>query len=454
MKLRTLLRAPAQNLSSRGHCVAGSGLTHEALAFVGHKSRPHRDASEGDTDVGAHRFVIALAATLMSLAPSVAQAQDVSEASVTERPRTEYEPLGVNLGGFTLNATLNLDVTSTDNVFADVSGAEQEDTFFTVAPEARLSSNWSRHSLAAQAGAAFRRFQDLDSEDADTAFIRTQGRLDIGARSSLTGSVGLANEVEPRTDPDSVITPSPVEYQVTSASIVGRHTFNRYRVTGELARSEWDFENAAQDFRDNEIQLARLRVDGEINPRLGAFVQVIADERDYPNSVTLDSSGETFLVGATLRLTDLLIGELAVGQFQREYDNSAFDSEGLALSGNLQWFPTLLTTVTFNAERNAENVVGANSASPYVQTRFGARVDHELRRNIILYGALSAGQREFGDIDRDDDFTVAEVGGDYLLNRRVAVRARYRFDTVDSSGAAAYRDFDVNTFTLGLSLRL
>ncbi|MBY0564321.1 MAG: outer membrane beta-barrel protein [Hyphomonadaceae bacterium] len=404
--------------------------------------------------MAAHPALIAFAAAMMAFVPTSSFAQDVNEASVAERTRADYDPLGVNLGAFMLHGSLNFSAAMTDNVYADASGAEQEDTIFTVAPEARLSSNWSRHSLNVQGGAAFRRFQDLGSEDADTNYLRGQGRLDIGARSALLASVGVANEVEPRTDPDSTSTLEPVEYQITNASLSARHSFNRYRITGEVGRVEWDFDSAAQSVRDNEQQFGRLRLDAEITPRIGAFVQATADEREYPNSTTLDSTGETVLVGATLRLTDLLVGELAVGQFNREYDNSDFNTEGLAVAANLQWFATRLTTVTFTAERKAEDVVGGNSATPFVETRGGVRLDHELRRNIILFGGLSAGQREFSDLDRNDDFTSAEAGAEYLLNRRVALRARYRFDTVDSSGASAYRDFDVNTFSVGLSLRL
>ena len=49
---------------------------------------------------------------------------------------------------------------------------------------------------------------------------------------------------------------------------------------------------------------------------------------------------------------------------------------------------------------------------------------------------------------------VSAVGADYLLNRRVALFGRYNLETVDSSGADEFRDFDVNTITFGVSLRL
>jgi hypothetical protein len=46
------------------------------------------------------------------------------------------------------------------------------------------------------------------------------------------------------------------------------------------------------------------------------------------------------------------------------------------------------------------------------------------------------------------------LGADYLLNRRVALRARYNFDESQSDGALAGRDYEVNRVSLGLSLRL
>jgi hypothetical protein len=45
-----------------------------------------------------------------------------------------------------------------------------------------------------------------------------------------------------------------------------------------------------------------------------------------------------------------------------------------------------------------------------------------------------------------------DVGADYIINRRVALRARYSVDDVDSS--VPVRNFDVESFSVGLSLRL
>ena len=81
-----------------------------------------------------------------------------------------------------------------------------------------------------------------------------------------------------------------------------------------------------------------------------------------------------------------------------------------------------------------------------------------MKKMILLLMILSAGvengSRKYDSISRKDDFTTANVSADYLLNRSVSLNFRYDFSTVNSSGANAYRDYDVNTvlFSLGFHL--
>ncbi|HYD88957.1 MAG TPA: outer membrane beta-barrel protein [Vitreimonas sp.] len=400
-----------------------------------------------------HRVLSAFAASLIAFAPLHAAAQTTEDSvSVRERPRPEFDPLGTRLGAFNLNAELNLGVASTDNLFAEEDGFEDEDMIYTVSPWARLRSGWSRHAIQVEGGATFTSHEDFSSEDSDTHFIRGLGRFDIGSSTSITGTAGFAHEVEPRTDPDSPLTPDPVEYDRNDASVTIAHAFNRFRVSAEAARAETDFEDL-QNIRDNEQNLLRGRIEAELTPRIGAVFQATVDEREYENDPTLDSEGQTYLAGVTVNFTDLMEGEFTVGQFERDYEGFG-STDGLAIAAELEWYITRLTTLTFNARRNAEDVIGGNSLLPYIEETYGARVDHELLRNLILTGAVQAGAREYDVVDRDDEFFNGEVGADYLMNRRVALTARYRHEEVESSGAAAYRDFEVNTFAVGLSLRL
>src|SRR5690606_25852974 len=120
---------------------------------------------------------------------------------------------------------------------------------------------------------------------------------------------------------------------------------------------------------------------------IGLVFQASADERDYDNSPANNSEGQTYLAGVTIGFTDLMQGEFTVGQFDRDYEGFG-STDGLAVAAELEWYITRLTTITLNARRNAEDVIGGFTALPYVEQEYGARVDHELLRNLILTGSV------------------------------------------------------------------
>lgn len=396
-----------------------------------------------------HPFVSLFAASLITFLPmhAMAQSTDGGGVSVRDRERPELDPLGVRLGAFTLNATLDLDVTSTDNLFATSTG-EVDDMIYTVSPSARLASDWSRHALALEAGAAFRSHEDFSSEDVDTHYVRGTGRFDIGSDTALHGSARYGHEFTPRYDPES-LAGSPTEYDRTDASLGISHRFARFAIRADAFMTEREYDGAAFA-RDYEETGIRGRLDVEVSPRITAFIRGVADERDYDNSPASNSEGRALLVGAAFN-GDLFRGEVSVGQFEREYEG--FDTiDGLALAGRVEWSLTPLTTVTVDAQRSADDNIGVASGLPYVATEYGARVDHELLRNVILTAAVRSGERDYEDAAREDEYMRYEVGADYVLNRRVALRARYTRDDVDSTVPA--RNFEVDAVTVGVSLRL
>ena len=88
-------------------------------------------------------------------------------------------------------------------------------------------------------------------------------------------------------------------------------------------------------------------------------------------------------------------------------------------------------------------------------------VDHELLRNVVLFGTAGFGKYEFeGTVvgpptrpfDRTDEFTDFVVGAGYKLNKHARVDAGYRLHSQDSSGIDAYRNLDQNIFSVSLKL--
>jgi len=445
--------------------MSNSRLTSNALrgtaAYVNQSFAAATPAGMSSVQVGDMRFressafLSPLAAALIMLTPMQALAQDVTEAvSVAERPRPEYDPVGRQVGAFMLNASLDIDGGTTDNVFAAETN-EQDDTFFDVAPEVRLTSGWSRHALELGAGARFRNHSDFEGEDSDTSWFSGYGRVDVTYDTQISGRIRVSDDVEPRTSQDALALPSPVEYATSDASVMVQHRFNRVRLAGTLGRYERDFDDVGafdQDFRDFDEEFAVARAEVELSPRVAAVVEGRFDERNFDNAPGLSSNGQTYRAGVRLGLTNLIAGEITVGQTNRDYDNG-LDVETTALAGELEWYPTQLTTVTLTGRRDVSET-GATTTAAYVNSDYSVRVDHELLRNLIVSAEAGMVDREYEVIDRDDNENYLEVGALYLVNRRFALHGRFERIENESDGLDRDRDFEVNRFIAGVSFRL
>lgn len=420
-------------------------------------------------DMHTQKSLAATAAALIVLMPMQAMAQDMraqetsaydrqANVSVRDRPRPEYDPLGLRFGGFDAHGSTDLSVESTDNVLATETASES-DMLLGVGVNGRLASHWSRHSLTLQAGADRAMHQDFPKNDSTDYYLRADGRLDIYRSTEIGGGVGMAEDHEQRTEPDA---PNgalkPVEYQRNDIHAYARHAFSRVRVTGRVAVTDLDYEDVAangggtldQDYRDHKEKVASGRLEVALTPRIALLAEGSANTREYDDGV-LDSDGRTYAVGVNFDITDLMRGEIIVGQFDQDYDSAAIGNvEGTLYAGRLEWFPSQITTVNVNLARSVEE--SSLGAASYVQTQLGARVDHELRRNVILSAGVRQDDRDYEGVAREDKYLSADVGATYLLNRRLRLRGGYAFDRNESN--APGEDFEVNRLFVGLSLHL
>lgn len=413
-------------------------------------------AAMGEFSVRASPFASLFAASLIALLPAHAFAQEGQSnepVSVRERPRPEYDPLGMRYGGFNLHASLGLGAQTTDNVLATAT-AEQDDIIYHVTPEARLRSNWGRHALEIGAGADMQSYDDTSDADVTTSYVNAMGRLDIGSDTNVSLRGLIAHEAESFANPDSLPGQERVEYDRSDLALAVSHTFNRVRVIGTAETRDFDFEDANgfdQDRRDYTEDSLTGRVEVAMSPRLFLVGQVSSDERDYSNDPAVSSEGTTYLAGIRFEATNLLHGEITAGTFEREYDGAAGSVDGTALAANVEWYITQLTTLSFHASRGAQEG-GASIDTPYTATEYGARVDHELLRNVILSAGFTSGTRDYETISLEDETFVGNLEAIYLVNRRVDLNLRYTYEENDSS--AAGRDYKISGVFAGLRLHL
>lgn len=386
--------------------------------------------------------------------------------SVTQRPRPEYDALGMRAGAFVIRPELLLAVEHNDNIFATATNTES-DAIFVVNPSVAVDTTWSNHALNAYADVRHNAYADFSSENTTDYSLGAGGRVDIARGSSVGFSASHSRGTEPRTSAGAAgFAAEPIRFDTTSFAIGTEHTFNRLRLRAGYDFAKTDYEDArligggvaSQDFRDQDVHRFTLRGDLALSPDTAVFARYRYNERDFrlaPPAVanSRDSDGYTFDVGVEFDLGGLARGEIGAGYMKQEYENPAFGTvDGFSVDGLLEWFPTQLTTITFTARRSIEDA-GIAAASGYVGTGLSVQADHELLRNVILTARVDYATDDYQGIDREDRRWGATVQATYMMNRNVGVAASYSHLDQSSSGSAGSRDFRVNRFMVGVVLQ-
>jgi hypothetical protein len=403
---------------------------------------------------------MAVAATLTA---AEAQAQEPRRGeSVFERPRPDYDPLGVRAGGFLVFPRIELGEAYNDNIFAD--DDDEEDDFITVVrPEVDVESNWGRHALNLRTGAEAGFYLDNEDENFLDGFALLDGRLDVVRETFIFGGLGWRHRHEDRGSPDDVAGEEPTEYDMYSANLGAFRGRGRIsaRLDGNVDHFDFHDVDAAgggeidQDDRDRVQYLLTGRVGYEYLPDTEAFVRVSGRMRNYEevdeNGLDRDSVGYAAVIGTDLDFTGKVSGEVFVGYQHTTYDDEELnDIDGLAAGGSLLWNITGLTSLRGFLEVSTEETTQAN-ASGYLATRLGASVEHELLRNVLLGAGLTVGRDDYEGIDREDDIFTGLLSARYLINRNFYAGAEFTHRTRNSDTADEFSQ-NVILFRVGAQL--
>ena len=411
-------------------------------------------------------YLVTAGALAMSLPTAAAQDyfQRDRHTRVQDRQQPEFDPEPIRLGGLLVDSSLGLGITQNDNVFATSTG-EQSDTTFSIDPRVYAHTNWSQHEIGALVALQHREFSDLSSEN--TTDIRTQlsGRLDATRALSFSGSLNADSLHESRTTASSLGGfRDPLAYDVLGGRLEARYKRNRLATRTTLIISDLDYDDAElrstgaivdQDFRDHVRRSLQQRVSVAISPDIAVFGQAEVGERDFNttfdvlgNEINRDSTTYALQGGVDFELPSLFRGDVAVGWLKDNKHGIGFgDISGLAVNANVEWFPSQLTTVTFSTTRQTIDP-GLAFSPGATWTRYGVRVDHELRRNIVLYAQASQADTDFEDVVRDDEVLDFGAGGIYKMNKHVHVNAFFAY--LDRSSTIPTDEFNQSIFGIRL----
>lgn len=398
------------------------------------------------------------------------EAEPDPNVSVQDRPRPDYDPLGIRAGSFFVYPELRLGGLYDSNVYASDDNTEDEYALL-VTPRIQALSNWNRHQLSLDIGGEIAEYPGKGDLNYQDFYIRNSGRLDINQANQINESFSFQRDHEDPSSPDfnngqggSGQSGEVTKYYTTDLNLAYRHDFARFFtvVGGQFTRYDFeDNDDVNEDDRDRNQYLARARLGYQISPRLNTFVQTSYDIRRYdetPNDQGFDrnSQGVALRGGLGVDLTSILFGEVSAGYSYRKYSDSELDSfGGFGYAGSLTWNVTPLTTVILQGAGDAyETTVEyeGDTASADYQKSVSVGVTHELLRNLLINGTVGYVRDDFEGTDRSDNTYLAGAGLSYLINRHLSLDATYDYSkrSTNSDGD----DYDRNVVRFGVTAKL
>jgi hypothetical protein len=374
--------------------------------------------------------------------------------TVFQRPRRDYDPLGIRLGNFDLSTQLGIGGGYVDNIFTTDTNTK-DDFIGSLTPGFRLRSDWPVHLFGIEASGEFDQYASESSQNSNSGQATVFGRLDITGDDSLFGSASVRREVEHNGDEESRSS-GITEFDRAVERLGYTHQFARVnvRLTGQHQRLAF-LRNVDDDRDRNEVNIGG-RITYALSPRLTPFVQsnyriTDFDERATGTGLDRDSTEYSVSIGSRVLITEILQAELAVGVSHVDFADSTLKSDtSPSVSGQLIWNVTPLTSIIMDAFRDQSASTQGGTAGR-IDTGATLRIEQELSDNLLIFGSAGYRNEDFQDTSRTDDRIRAAIGGEFLLNRNVSFSAQYQFQ--DRMSSASGLDFIENSVFFQTRLR-
>lgn len=402
-------------------------------------------------------------------------------------PIDPYDPLGIRTGSFDIYPAIELlaGYDSNPNQVAGGDGA----AVYTIAPEVRVRSNWSRHALDAELRGSYTGYSPDSTPTLSRPYVN--GKIDGRLDASRDTQIDLGGRVLVSTDnpgsPNLQAGLSTLPLFVTFGGNAGvTQRFNRFElsVKGDAQRTVYqdseltDGTTASNQDRNYNQFGGTLRGSYEFKPGIKPFLEGGADTRIHDEEPDVygyqrNSQGYTIRIGSTFELNRVLTGEVALGYAHRTYDDPRFAPiNAPVFDASLVWIPDALNTVKLAASSSiGESTIPGVSGILY--NNVSIQLDHAFRRWLIgsfklgfevdTYegGSTTSGSTTTTDIcgcvittpgattpDRQDLIYTAGFGMTYKISRELWLKGDF-LQKWTRSNVAGY-DYDESLFLAGI----
>lgn len=359
-----------------------------------------------------------------------------------------FAPLGIRAGVVTLRPSISQGLRATTN--ADNSADGDSAVLSETRLRLRADTDWSRHSAWLDFDGTYDKSISGEEYSAPNAALRAGFQLDLGERTTVTGTAGYRYRQEDPSAPTAILgTSNRPGVQELDADLGVRHEFGKFfaDVKGSVTRTTYgnaEFSDGtviSQKDRDNTFASIALRGGFEMSPAIKPFVEVEIGKLLYDESVDFNgyrrSGVRTALRGGVeLDLGEKTSGEIAVGYLRQGIDDERLeDVDGLSVDAALKWSPQRGTDVDIGLLTRVEGATAPeDSGSIYYEGTVG--VKRQVRANLDLNAKLIASLRDNRDGSGLDKGFGAEIGATYWFNRftglDVSARHQLNRSEVDS----------------------
>ena len=396
-----------------------------------------------------------------------AQAENIATGAIEGRGRepdtNPYSPLGLRLGTFLLNASLEQGLTWNSNATSSAtpqSGITSETTL-----RLGLASDWAVHQALLNAYGTWRQ------PVAGAAFIDPEMgmdgslRLDLDGDITLTGAASYALTREDASSPVplAVTASRPLQHEI-NASLTAAKDLGKFRFSAKGAVNRLSFGDAAlsgggvlsQADRDATYLSATLRAGYQVSAAFTPFAEVEIGRRAY--DLTTDSAGYQrsatrlgLRAGTMIDVSEKLNGEVSAGWVREDFDDTRLASiSALTLNSTLNWSPLRGTTIAFAGSTGIEGTTTAGSSGSVLYSG-SVTATRELRANLTANAAFGLAFRDYASTTDTDTTLSASAGFTWWLNRHAGLTGRMRHETVRSTQAA--RSTQANSVYLGVKFQ-
>ena len=405
----------------------------------------HRLATRLESHARIVSLLMVAGGFTLAAMPGTALAQDdVQGQSVSARNAEEYAPKPIRIGSFEAFPSINFAAEYNDNALVTPNNGRRSDVIFTLSPRLQLRDNRPDRNISIDLSAGVRKFASIKTEDSEQFSVAARGTWGLGTATQYRASAQVNRSTEDRRDAgsfNSVL--QPIVFTDLNAQAGIEHAFGpirlsvdgsaravRYDGLTRIGREQFDL-----SFRDFEVFRSTTRLSYTRSRDREVYLLLTVDDRSY-DSAPITSGGDPLFpfdrssrggrleLGYRQQITELLYLDLRAGYLLRDFKDPGLDNTtGLAFDANLLWNVTPLTSIEVGAQRRVDETVNP-LVSGLVRTEATAKIEHELKRNLLLTARGSYAKLDQLDSTNDGDQWSVATEASYRLNRHWGLSLR------------------------------